>query len=261
MATTVTTVTKTASVVKTTKGSEKKWTEILALNRRHDMQLPIEIARYNHQSKRAYHSYERQKNQTERNRAHRHETWHHDDFLFRTRLLQQLKPITRRFKNVDTLLPDDQSNRLSIYNKNSLPNLNFQPDDESFTTIELPKLKKLKKKTKLEHKQNYINEENKPTIMVGSKLKCPKVLHDYEPRLHSHQHASFLDVAQRFLSRQPEYIEKEYESHGRQKQHQQVKAMIENEHERIRLATLNFGQQIEERNIDNWLLDDSFTSY
>ena len=51
MATAITTVTKAASVVKTTKGSEKKWSEILTMNRRHDLQLPIDIAKYDQEFK------------------------------------------------------------------------------------------------------------------------------------------------------------------------------------------------------------------
>lgn len=240
---TITTVTKTASVVKTTKGSDKKWSEILSLNRRHDLQLPIEIAKYDSAWRRAYNSLERQKNQTERNRTHRHETWHQDDFTFRNRLLEQLKPITRRFRNIDSLPSDELDYSFNHQQKDKVKAIFPELDDELRSDAELPRIKQNKKKTK------DLIDDNKSIMSVSSKIKCPKVLNEYEPRLHSHHHSSFLDMAQRFLTRHPETVEKETESSGRQKQQQRVKNKIQKEQERVRLATKIFEQQIQEEKL------------
>ena len=237
-------MTKTASVIKTTKGSEKKWSEILTLNHRHEKQLPIEIAKFDEELKRSNRSHQREKDRTERNWAHRHETWYQDDFVFRNHLLQQLKPITKRFKHIDSLpMPEtEKSDDLLTENDASLHSI--QSGNETKIPSELPPLKPTKKRTTIRHFRNYAGEENQLSNVVLSKLQCSKMLHDYEPRLNSHRHAPFLDLAQRFLKRQPESIEKSVNAAGKQRQH--VKTLIENEQERTRLAALSFGQQIDE---------------
>lgn len=239
MATVITTVTKTASVVKTTKGSEKKWSEILTQNRRHDLQLPLEIAKYDSESKRTFRLYERQKDRAERNRTNRHETWYQDDFLFRNRLLQQLKPITKRFKHVDSLSMQDDQTIQPIFDENQVAIVTFAKTSKEKQRVELPPLQRTKKIT-------FVDETKRFTNPVFSKIRCPKVLHEFEPRLNSHRHSQFLDVAQRFLRRQPEMIEKGIDSTGKQQQNTRVKALIENEQERIRLAALTFGQQLQD---------------
>jgi hypothetical protein len=246
MADAITTVTKTASVVKTTKGSKKKWSEILSMNRRHDLKLPIEIEKYNTEFKRTYNICQRQQNQTERIWARKHETWYQDDFLFRNHLLKQLKPITKRFKDINSLSRqdnDDQHSQDGILNDDEIEivPLKKSPDQE------LPTLKKTKKCSTIQNFQ--INEPK----TVFSKLICPKVLHDYKPRLDSHHHAPFLDVAQRFFKHKPEIIEKGVDYNDKKKhQKQYLKNLIENEQERTRLATIKFGQQLQdEKNKEN----------
>ncbi|CAF1240485.1 unnamed protein product [Rotaria sp. Silwood1] len=252
MATAINTVTKTASVVKTTKGSEKKWSEILSMNRRHDLQLPIDLAKYDHDIKRSYNLHQRQKYQAERIWANKHETWYHDDFLFRTHLLKQLKPITRRFKHINSLSLDDNQDqqRDPILNEDEIELLSSKTsiiEKKENPTKELPPIKQNKKRPSIRHFQNYANEETHPPNVVLSKLVCPKVLNEYEPRLYSHAHASFLDVAQRFLKHKPETIEKRVDYKTKQKQQKQyVKVLIDNEQERTRLATLKFQQQLQE---------------
>lgn len=235
-------MTKTASVIKTTKGSEKKWSEILALNRRHDLQLPIDIAKFDNDLKRTNRSHQRQKDRTERNWAHRHETWYQDDFDFRNHLLQQLKPITRRFKHIDSLPlhENEQQDETSL--------LSMESVNGRTGRSELPPLKASKKqRTTIRHFRNYAGEDQQLSNVVHSKRQCSKVMHEYEPRLNSHQHGPFLDLAQRFLKRHPEMIEKSVDVAGKQRQQQQhVKAMIENEQERTRLAALNFGKQLDD---------------
>ncbi|CAF3135250.1 unnamed protein product [Rotaria sp. Silwood2] len=228
MATAINTVTKTASVVKTTKGSEKKWSEILSMNRRHDLQLPIDIAKYDQDLKRTYNSHQRHKYQAERIWANKHETWYHDDFLFRTHLLKQLKPITRRFKHIDSLSLDDnqdqQQQQNQILNEDEVevlsPTTSIIEKKEN-PTKELPPIKQNKKRSSIRHFQNYANEETRPPNIVLSKLVCSKVLNEYEPRLYSHAHASFLDVAQRFLKHKPESIEKRVDHKMKQQQQKQ----------------------------------------
>ncbi|CAF0919952.1 unnamed protein product [Rotaria sordida] len=257
MATAINTVTKTASVVKTTKGSEKKWSEILSMNRRHDLQLPIDIAKYDHDLRRTYNSHQRQKYQTERIWANKHETWYHDDFLFRTRLLKQLKPITRRFKHIDSLSSDDnqdqqqkqqQDHILSEDEMEFLSSPASTMDRRESPNKVLPPIKQNKKRSTIRHFQNYAGEETAPSNSVLSKLICPKVLNEYEPRLYSHGHASFLDVAQRFLKHKPESIEKrvDHKTKQQQQQKQYFKVLIENEQERTRLAAIKFQQQLQE---------------
>jgi hypothetical protein len=269
MATAITTVTKTASVVKTTKGSEKKWSEMLSQNRRYDLQLPIDIAKYDHELKRAFNSYQRQKDQTERIWAHKHETWYRDDFVFRNHLLKQLKPITKRFKHINSLslIDSPQQQPEQILNEEEMSVLALKKDQQTSPVKELPPLKQTKKRSSIRHFQNYPGEQIQPANSVLSKLFCPKILHDYEPRLYSHTHAPFLDVAQRFMRRKPELIEKgpNYnEKHKQQKQH--FKMLIDNEQERTRLAALQFGQRLQEDKIkedsyDYFNNDDDDNSY
>jgi uncharacterized membrane protein len=261
MAAAITTVTKTASVVKTTKGSEKKWSEILSMNRRHDLQLPLDIAKYDTELKRLFNSYQRQKHQTERLWAHKHETWYQDDFIFRNHLLKQLKPITRRFKNIDSLAShdaQDQQMKNEILNDEELDLLTSKNKDKKSKIIkqELPPLKQTtNKRATIRHFQNYARDESHPppANAVLSKLVCPKVLNEYEPRLYSHAHAPFLDLAQRFLKHKPELVEKGLDYNDKQKQQNQYfKNLIENEQERTRLATIKFGQQLQdEKNKEN----------
>ena len=257
MATAITTVTKTASVVKTTKGSEKKWSEILAMNRRHDLQLPLDIAKCNNEFKRTYNFYQRQQHQTERSWAHKHQTWYHDDFLFRNRLLTQLKPITRRFKHVHSLSPsgndDEEEHEHGILNADEVDVLTSKKS----STKELPALKRTMKKQRASIRpvEDKIRRENP----VLSKLVCSKVLQPYEPRLYSHHHAPFLDIAQRFLQHKPEGLEQGANNNERQRQQKKyLKNLIENEQERARLAAMQFGQRIEdEKNKENAADDDA----
>jgi len=246
MATAITTVTKKASVVKSTKGSEKKWSEILSMNRRQDLQLPISIAKYNSEFKRTYNCYQRQQNQTERTWAHKHETWYQDDFIFRNHLLTQLKPITQRFKYMNSISSQD--------NEDKKKENRILKKDESLalkksSNKELPPLKQIKKGSTIQH----LHDEPEQSKMVFSKLICPKILNKYEPRLYSHHHAPFLDVAQRFLNRKPEMIEKDIVYNDKQKQQKEyLQILIENEQERTRLAAVKFGQQLQdEKNQEN----------
>ena len=241
-------MTKTASVIKTTKGSEKKWSEVLNLNRRHDLQLPIEIAKFDSELKRTNRSHQRQKDRTERNWAHRHETWYQDDFDFRNHLLQQLKPITRRFKHIDSLRSQGNEQQDEAFTENGASLLSMETVNGTKGRSELPPLKPSKKqRTTIRHFRNYAGEDQPLSNVVLSKRHCSKAMQEYEPRLNSHQHGAFLDVAQRFLKRHPEMIEKSVDVAGKQRQQQQhVKAQIENEQERTRLAALNFGQQLDE---------------
>lgn len=252
MATAITTVTKTASVVKTTKGSEKKWSEILTMNRRHDLQLPLDIAKYNNEFKRTYNLYQRQQNQTERSWAHKHQTWYHDDFLFRNRLLTQLKPITRRFKHVQSLSPSENDDEEEEQHDHGI--LNAEEVDvlalKKTSTKQLPALKRTtKKRSTIRPVEQRVRRENP----VLSKLVCSKVLQPYEPRLYSHHHAPFLDIAQRFIQHKPEGLEKGANNNERQKQQKKyLKNLIENEQERTRLAAIQFGQRLEdEKNKEN----------
>jgi hypothetical protein len=238
MATAITTVTKTASVVKSTKGSEKKWSEILTMNRRHDLQLPIDIEKFNAQFKRTYKLYQRQQNQTERTWAHKHETWYQDDFIFRNHLLQQLKPITKRFKNIDSL--SVQENENENFNGDEMEVLSLKKT----STKELPPLKQTKKRSTTQHSND---EKTRRPNAVFSKLVCPKVLNECQPRLDSHHHGPFLDIAQRFLEHKPELIEKGPDYSEKQKrQKEYFKNLIDNEQERTRLATIKFGQQLDD---------------
>jgi hypothetical protein len=246
MATAITTVTKTASVVKSTKGSEKKWSEILTMNRRHDLQLPVDIAKYNSAFRRTYKLYQRQQNQTERTWAHKHETWYQDDFIFRNHFLKQLKPITKRFKNIDSLSVQDnddyEKKENGILNDDELEILSLKKS----STKELPPIKSMKKLPNIQKFPNHENEKPHRKKAVPSKIVCPKVLSDCQPRLGSDHHASFLDVAQRFLNHKPEIIEKgpDYnEKHKRQQKY--LKSLIENEQERTRLAAIKFGKDLE----------------
>jgi hypothetical protein len=267
MAAAITTVTKTASVVKTTKGSEKKWSEILSMNRRHDLQLPLDLAKFDTELKRSFHSYQRQKHQTERLWAHKHETWYQDDFIFRTHLLKQLKPITRRFKHIESLSSNDdqdQQQKNEILNDDEMENLSLKKKDKKSKTIqkELPPLKQTRKRSVIRHFQTYAGDEPRPPKAVLSKLVCPKVLNEYEPRLYSHAHGPFLDVAQRFLHRKPELIEKGLDYNDKKKQQNHyLKLLMENEQERTRLAAVKFGQQMQdekdkENNSDDFDIDD-----
>lgn len=246
MATAITTVTKTASVVKNTKGSEKKWSEILSMNRRHDLQLPLSIEKYNHEFKRTFNIYQRQQNQTERSWAHKHETWYQDDFIFRDHLLKQLKPITRRFRHINSL---------------ALQENNEQEDDADFL-IEKENLPTKKDLPPLKKPINSIKNGNSQAVrrktFVLSKLVCPKVLHECKPRLDSFRHTEFLDVAQRFLKHKPENLGKASNSIDKQKQQRQyLKTLIDNEQERTRLAAIQFGKQLEnEKNKQNQYDDD-----
>lgn len=258
MAAAISTVTKTASVVKTTKGSEKKWSEILAMNRRHDLQLPMNIAKYDHDLKRSFNIYQRQKYHTERTWANKHETWYHDDFSFRDQFLQQLKPITRRFKNIGSLSSinnrdhvKQQQEQNPIFNNDEMDLLSSTiittPDIKEKPTKALPPVKYNKRRSTIRHFQNYSTDDITQSTGVLSKVLCPKMLNEYEPRLYSHAHASFLDVAQRFLNRQPENIEKGGDNKNRQKQQKQyVKVLIDNEKERTKVAAAKFRQQLEE---------------
>ena len=260
MATAITTVTKTASVVKTTKGSEKKWSEILTMNRRHDLQLPVDIAKYDSTFRRTYKLYQRQQNQTERTWAHKHETWYQDDFVFRNRFLKQLKPITKRFKNIDSLsVPDnnddDERKENGILNDDELEVLSLKKS----STKELPPIKSPKKRTSIQHFQNIDNEKSRRQNAVLSKIVCPKVLNDCQPRLDSHHHASFLDVAQRFLNHKPESMERRPDNSDKHKRQQKyLKSLIENEQERARLAAIKFGQDLENEKSKDGDSDDSF---
>lgn len=246
MATVVTTVTKTASVVKTTKGSEKKWSEILNQNRRHDLQLPLELAKYDHESKRSFRLYERQKDRAERNRANRHETWYQDDFIFRSHLLQQLRPITKRFRHVNSLPILEQNPSESILNDDEIVLVSFEKTKNNKLPVDLPPMQRTKKPTEVGYIGARAGEASKIVNPVFSKLICPKVSNEVTPRLNSHQHAQFLNIAHRFLQRQPEMIEKGVNCNGQQRQNTRVKALIESERERIRLAALTFEQQLQE---------------
>ncbi|CAF3151790.1 unnamed protein product [Rotaria socialis] len=277
MAAAISTVTKTASVVKTTKGSEKKWSEILSMNRRHDLQLPMDIAKYDHDLKRTFNIHQRQKYHTERTWANKHETWYHDDVSFRDQFLQQLKPITRRFKHIDSLTPTDNYGQQQKQQQQDERILNDSEMELLSSTImttsdrkekfmrELPPLKQNKKRSTIRHFQNYSGEDIIQSNGVLSKLLCPKILHEYEPRLYSHAHASFLDVAQRFINRKPETIEKRADNKNKQKQQKQYyKFLIDNEQERTRLAAAKFQQRLDddknkENNYNN--LDDDKDSY
>ena len=170
MATAITTVTKTASVVKNTKGSEKKWSEILSMNRRHDLQLPLSIEKYNHEFKRSLNIYQRQQNQTERTWAHKHETWFQDDFIFRDHLLKQLKPITRRFRHIESLSSQDNNEQ------QKQQDADFLIEDEPIPTKKttLPPLKKTSK-----YLHNIKPQTGRRKTFVLSKLVCPKVLHRF----------------------------------------------------------------------------------
>ena len=228
MATAITTVTKTASVVKNTKGSEKKWSEILSMNRRHDLQLPLSIEKYNHEFKRSLNIYQRQQNQTERTWAHKHETWFQDDFIFRDHLLKQLKPITRRFRHIESLSSQDNNEQ------QKQQDADFLIEDEPIPTKKttLPPLKKTSK-----YLHNIKPQTGRRKTFVLSKLVCPKVLH---------RHTEFLDVAQRFLKHKPENFEKGSDSTEKQKQQRRLlKTLIDNEQERTRLAAIEFGKQLE----------------
>lgn len=255
MATAITTVTKTASVVKTTKGSEKKWSEILTLNRRHDLQLPLDIAKYDTEFKRTYNLYQRQQTRTERSWAHKHQTWYQDDYLFRNRLLTQLKPITRRFKHVQSLSPngndDDHENENDILN----------PDEMEVLTMKKPALKKelpALKRTKKKPLMTTLEDRPRRNNQVLSKLVCSKMLQSYEPRLYSHHHAPFLDIAQRFIKHKPEGLEKGANNNERQKQQKKyLKNLIENEQERTRLAAMQFKQRLEDEKNKETNGDDS----
>lgn len=248
MATAITTVTKTASVVKTTKGSEKKWSEILTMNRRHDLQLPIDIAKYNTEFKRTYNLYQRQQTRTERSWAHKHQTWHQDDFLFRNRLLTQLKPITRRFKHVHSLSrngnDDDHENENEILNPDELEVLALKKPSKK----ELPALKRTKKKPSMNASiDGSLYDKPRRGNQVFSKLLCSKVLQPYEPRLYSHHHAPFLDIAQRFIKHKPEELEKGTNNNERQKQQKKyLKNLIDTEQERTRLAAMEFKQRLDD---------------
>jgi hypothetical protein len=94
--------TKSASIVKNTRGSEKKWTEMLSSNHRHDLQLPIELAKCDIQSKRIFLYHERHKTRTQRQQAYQHEQWNKIDVLFRKHLNEQLKPVTLSVKPPST---------------------------------------------------------------------------------------------------------------------------------------------------------------
>jgi hypothetical protein len=255
MATAITTVTKKASIVKTTKGSEKKWSEILLMNRRHDLQLPIDIEKYNTDFKRTYNTYQRQQNRTKRIWANKHETWYQDDFLFRNHLLKQLKPITRRFKNINSMSRednDDQHSQNEILNDDEIEILSLKISSDE----ELPPLKKTKKVSIAGHFKNS-NKNNHQSKSVFSKLICPKVLHGSQPRLDSDHHAPFLDLAQRFLNHKPEMIAKGIYYNDKQKnQKQHLKNLIENEQKRTRLAAIKFGQKLQdEKNNESYSND------
>lgn len=257
MATAITTVTKKASVVKTTKGSEKKWTEVLAMNRRHDLQLPVDIAKYNTEFKRTYNCQQRQQSQTERLWANKHETWYHDDYLFRNHLLKQLKPITRRFKHINSISLQDNEDQqpTEILNQDEIEILSVKKSSNQ----DLPPLKNTNKYTTIQSYQNFNSNQFQPRRpkVVFSKLICSKVSHECTPRLYSHHHGPFLDVAQRFLKRKPEMIEKGVDYHDKQRQQKQyLKMLIENEQERTRLATIKFGEQLDNEKIrDNYSND------
>jgi hypothetical protein len=262
MAATITTATKTASVVKTTKGSEKKWSEILSMNRRQDLQLPVNIEKYSTAFKRTYNCHQRQQEQTERTWAHKHETWYQDDFLFRNHLLKQLKPITRRFKHIDSLSPSSGSKSLSLpdlidqQQQQQQQNEILNEDEIKILSLkqpvnkQLPPIEQTKKRSYYQDRRqsNNYNEQSERKKEVFSKLICPKILHEYEPRLYSHRHSEFLDAAQRFLKHKPEIIEKGIDSNNKQKEEQRkyLKTLIENEQERTRLAAIKFGKQLED---------------
>jgi hypothetical protein len=73
------------------------------------------------------------------------------------------------------------------------------------------------------------------------------MLKEYEPRLYSHNHGPFLDVAQRFLKRKPELIGKSLGYNDKKKsQNQYFKTLMENEQERMRLAAIKFHKQLED---------------
>lgn len=264
MATAITTVTKTASVVKTTKGSEKKWTEVLTMNRRHDLQLPIDLAKYNHEFKRSFNCYQRQKNQTERLWANKHETWYHDDYLFRNHLLKQLKPITRRFKHIDfvTLQENNNEKNKEILNDDEIEVLSLKKSSDQ----ELPPLKNTRKLPDIQSYPTMNLNEHRPgprrPKVVFSKLICPKLTQDCKPRLNSHHHGPFLDVAQRFLRRKPEMIEKGLDYHDKQKEQKEyLKTLIQNEQERTRLATIKFSEQLQNDKIKENYYDDFDDDY
>ena len=246
MATAISTVTKTASLVKTTKGSEKKWSEILSMNRRHDLQLPLDIKKYDGEVKRTHNLYQRQKYQTERLWTNKHQTWYQNDFLFRNQLLKQLKPITRRFKRISSssLTIDDDHQQQQILNDDGTEFLSSKIEKKSESYQELPPIKASKKGS---HFQDYsINKTTPSSNVCFAKLVCPKVLHDYEPRLYSHAHAPFLDIAQRFITRKPEFIEKGIDHDDKNKQQNRLKALIDNEQERTKLAAIKFREQLHE---------------
>ena len=116
--------------------------------------------------------------------------------------LKQLKPITRRFKHIESLSSQDNDNQLQhntqILNDDEVENLSLKKNKKFEPIKELQPLQKTKKRSIIRHFQSYAGEEPHPPNAVLSKLNCSKVLHEYEPRLHSHAHGPFLDIAQRF---------------------------------------------------------------
>ncbi len=251
MATESITVTKTALLVKTTKGSEKKWSEMFTMNRCHDLQLSLDIDKYNNEFKRTFNLYQRQQNQTERLWTRKHEIWHQDDFIFRNDLLKQLKPITKHFKHIHSLSScEDQNKDDEILNDNdevkvlSLKRSSVQ---------ELPTLQRIKNFSNIRHFQDLNNEKPRRPKTVLSKLVCPKVLRQYKPRLDSHQYAPFLHITQRFLKNKPQLIEKGIDNYEKQKQQKKYfQNLIETEQERTRLAAIKFGQELLNENNDDY---------